>query len=233
MSFLFRSGFAALSGLFLLACGGSDAPDAGPPEGAGSVATASAVAAVPDRSGVRSTVLGTLDATVEGETKTWYVVAGSSNGEPYASAMWMGEAPGERQVVAGGFDSRTPPLETFERDPSGMARSYGDYHGSVLTVHLSEALGTAPVSLRFPSDMAGEASVFYQPRATLENMMDATYWLAEGGLEVTSFTIEGGTARLEGTFSGVFRSMNTGESLRITDGRFSIGDVPGLAEIGG
>jgi hypothetical protein len=197
------------------------------------MAAASALAAVPDRSGAGSAVLGTLQATVEGETKTWYVVSGTSGGQPYASAMWMGEAPGERQVVAGGFDSRTPPLETFERDPSGMARSYGDYQGSVLTVHLSEALGAAPVSLRFPSDMAGEASVFYQPRAILENMMDATYWLAEGSLDVAAFSIEGGTARLEGTFSGVFRSMGTGESLPITDGRFSIGDIPGLAEIGG
>jgi len=233
MSVVFRPGLAALSGLLLLACGGSDAPAASPANEAESAATSSALAAVPDRSGVRSTVLGTLDATVEGETKTWYVVSGVSGGKPYASAMWMGEAPGDRQVVAGGFDTRTPPLETFQRDPSGMARSYGDYQGSVLTIHLSEALGAAPVSLSFPSDMAGEASVFYQPRATLENMMDATYWLAEGGLEVTSFSIQDGTARMEGSFSGVFRSMGTGESLRITDGRFSIGGVPGLTELGG
>ena len=62
----------------------------------------------PERSaGVRT--LGTLQASLGGEDRTWYVVAGEARDGPYASGMWM-ELPGVRtMVVLGGLDSERPP----------------------------------------------------------------------------------------------------------------------------
>lgn len=213
--------------LLLAACGGSEAP------AADAATTEDQAAAAPTtRSLAAEQVLGTIQATVEGQAVTWHVITGSIGGEPYASALWMGEAQGERQIAAGGFDTPDPPLATFERSEDGMPISYGDYRGSVMSIVVSEALGAPPFTVRFgPDSDVSEASVFYQPEASLDDIMNTTYWLADGSLEVTGMAIDGDVARLEGTFSGTFRSMGTGEEIEIDGGSFSIRDVPSLEAI--
>lgn len=216
-----RSAWALIP--FLAACGGADAPAVeaqaqSPPPTA---------EADPGRSG---DVLGTLEATVDGESGTWYVVSGSLGGQPYASGLWM-DMGDERQVLAGGFDTADPPLDTFERDADGMPVSYGDYQGSVLSVVVPEGSVAAPFVVRFPTEDASAASVFYQPVATLDDVTAGTYWLAEGTLEVKAVTVEGGVARMEGTFAGTFRSMAGGEAIEMTGGRFAVERLPSLASL--
>ncbi len=224
-----RRALVPLFGLLLAGCGGPDAPGAGIAVETSESPADAVVESGDSEGGSGSASLGTIEATVDGEALTWYVVSGTLDGQPYASGMWMGEA-GERVIVAGGFDTPNPPLDTFERDANGMPVSYGDYQGPVMTINLSEAVG--PASLRFPSDQIGSgAGASYQRRATLENIIDATYWLAEGVMDVTSLAIEDGSARMEGTFSGTFSSTGTGESVRVTDGRFAIRGLPNVAEL--
>jgi hypothetical protein len=213
--------------LLLAACGGADAP-------AADTASAQdrATPAPTPRSSATGQVLGTIEATVDGQATQWYVISGSTGGRPYASGLWMGADEGERQIAAGGFDTPDPPLDTFERDEGGTAVSYGDYRGSVLSVVVSEALGAAPFEVRFgPDQDVSEASVFYQPVATLDDVMNNTYWLANGSLAVTALAIAGDVAHLAGTFSGTFRSLGTGEAVEIRDGRFDIRDLPSLEAI--
>lgn len=207
-----------LAAPLLLACGGGDAPPAD------AQAATAPMAAVPAAPVTGAGVIGTIEATVDGEAMTWYVVTGTVGGGAYSSGVWVGEE-GERQVVAGGFDTDDPPLDTFETNASGLAASYGSYDGSVMAFFVTEAAGTAPVTLTFP-EAEGTAGVYFQRRASLDDMVNSVLWLSEGTLELSRFSFEGGAARVEGTFSGTFTSMGTGGTVRVTDGRFAVGDIP-------
>jgi hypothetical protein len=77
------------------------------------------------------------------------------------------------------------------------------------------------------------AGVYFQRRADLDDVMNTTFWLTEGTLEVSAFAIYGDLARVEGTFSGTFRSEGTGETIRVTEGRFDVTDIPGVGQLGG
>jgi hypothetical protein len=232
-----------LAALFLSACGG-DAPPAAhvqaanaPPtaaaggDAAGHPSVVAASAGSPAASRANE-ILGTIQATMDGQAMTWIVVSGTVEGRPYASAVWMGEEPGERQIAAGGFDTMDPPLHTFRRSPGGMFSSFGDYQGSVMSLFITEAAGSAPMTLTFPA-AEGDGGVYFQRRADLDDVMNTTFWLTEGTLEVSAFAIYGDLARVEGTFSGTFRSEGTGETIRVTEGRFDVTDIPGVGQLGG
>lgn len=213
-----------VAALPLATCSGGDTP------GSDAQAAPAPLAAVPGHAVAGEAVLGTIRATVDGEAMTWYVVSGAVGGGAYSSAVWLGEE-GDRQVVAGGFDSDDPPLETFEINPGGMAASYGAYQGPVMAVFVTEAAGTAPLTLRFP-EAEGTAGAYFQRRATLDDMTNTVLWLSEGTLEVSSFAIEGGSARMEGTFSGTFRSLGTGETVQVSGGRFEMRNIPSVDTMG-
>jgi hypothetical protein len=218
--------------LLLAACGGSDTPGAEAAAQSGTLPGEAAPAS--EQSAVRSgtTLLGTIEATVDGERRTWYVVSEASAGRRFASGMWLGDDPGDRMVMVGGFDTPDPPIDTFERAEDGTPLSYGDYQGSVLTLHVSEAAGPFPVSIAFAPDGLGVpgAGALYQHRATVEDIMESTHWLVEGRIDVETLTIETGGARIAGTFSGTFRSQGLGDT-RLTDGRFDVRGLPNVEEL--
>jgi hypothetical protein len=227
---------ASLVVLSLGACGGdappaADVQAANAPSSATTQATTATATGSPSHSRINE-ILGTIEATVDGQAMTWIVVSGTVEGRPYASAVWMGGGPGERQVVAGGFDTMDPPLHTFRLDVGGMATSYGDYRGPILALFITEAAVAAPVRLAFP-DAEGKAGVYFQRRADLDDVMNTSFWLTEGTLELAAFAFYGDLARVVGTFSGTFRAEGTGETVRVTDGRFDVTDVPGVAHLGG
>lgn len=210
-----------------LACApSSDAPAAEAALSTGGAPAAAALPATSDRT------LGTIRATVDGDPHTWYVVAGTSSGSPYASGGWHEPPSGGRMIAVGGFDTEEPPLDTFGRAGPDSPQDYGDYKGSVVGLLVSFKDAPAPVTIHFPSDDHGLTAAYYQPVAEVGNM-ETTYLLAEGVLEVTEVAIEGGHARLSGTFSGTFRSLQGGHSVVITDGTFEASDMPNTAELGG
>jgi hypothetical protein len=221
---------ASLVVLSLGACGGN-APPAAEVKAANAPSSVTTPTTTPSDSRVNE-ILGTIQATVDGQAMTWIVVSGTVEGRPYSSAAWMGEEPGERQIVAGGFDTMDPPLHTFRRSPGGMFSSFGDYQGSVMSLFVTEAAGPAPMTLTFPA-AEGDAGVYFQRRADLDDVMNTTFWLTEGTLEVSAFAIYGDLARVEGTFSGTFRSEGTGETIRVTEGRFDVTDIPAVGQLGG
>lgn len=224
----------SLAALFLSACGG-DVPPAADEQTANAPSTAAPATAAPAEASPasrRTEILGTVQATVDGQAMTWFVVSGSVGGDPYASAAWVGEEPGERQIVAGGFDTMDPPLHTFQRNVSGMSFSFGEYRGSLMSLFITEAAGPAPLTLTFPA-AEGDAGVYFQRRADLDDVMNTTFWLVEGTLELSAFAFYGELARVVGTFSGTFRSEGTGETVRVTGGRFDVTDIPGVGHLGG
>lgn len=217
----------ALLTLFVsLGCGseGSDARD-GAADVAGEPAEARSRSAG-GSSGIE--VLGTIQATVDGESRTWYVVNGETGNGRYASALWMEWDEGERMVTVGGYDTDDPPIDTFESDLATGSLSFGDYDGSAIVLSFPAASDESSLSVALP-DSEGDTTLAYMPVATTEL---AGIYLAEGGsLEVRNVSFDGATVRLEGRFEGVFRTVEGDGPIRIEDGRFEVANVPAADEL--
>lgn len=198
----------------LAACGG-DAPDA----------TDDAAVQRPATPGV----LGTIEATLDGEARTWYVVEGTARTGAYASAAWIDAGDGGRVVSIGGYDDERPPIGSFEADMQAGGLSFGDYDGStfVLSVPVSGDGGTLTVDL----DGSSSAMLAYMPQASPD--MSGMYTSISGALDVTSSSFDAETSRLSGTFSGTLRQMQGDGEMRIENGRFDVGRIPAVETLGG
>jgi hypothetical protein len=213
--------------LVLAACDAPDAPDA--PDPPGSTPEAATLAAL--SSAPADDVLGTIEATVDGQAMTWYVLSGSVRGAPYASAVWY--RPDDESVLIGlgGFDTRTPPLETFEMGEGGATVSYGDYAGPVLSLMLETGPDPAPYRRTLPGD--DMTTFVFMPEATTTDV-SLMFILNAGVVDVTVLELSGGTVRAEGTFSGRIGNVGGGgRAMEVTDGRFSVRGIPHLDEISG
>jgi hypothetical protein len=174
-------------------------------------------------------VLGTVQATVDGTVRTWYVVSGTSGGRPYASGLWQEVMPGRRLIILGGYDTQTPPLETFEWE-KGMPRSYGSYTGSTIGLVLNVGATPAPYRARLPHAGTQSDSVLFAHVATLD--VRATFMMKQGQIDVTAVSIAGGLASATGTFAGTLaRMMSEDATVTVTNGRFEVSGMPDLATI--
>jgi hypothetical protein len=173
-------------------------------------------------------VLGTLRATVDGSPRTWHVVSGRSGGRPYASGIWMEVEPGRRALVVGGFDTASPPLDSFTWDTRGMPTSYGEYTGSTLALNLTVGADPLPFRLVFPPETP--PAVLYATRPTLKSL-DTTYGIETGAVDVTAVSIANGLANVTGTFSGTFKQMVGDGTVQITDGAFDVSGLPDMSTL--
>ena len=185
-----------------------------------------ASAAAPAPTSVPADTLGTIEATIDGLARTWYVVSGTVQGEPYASAVWY--APEGRSLVAsvGGYDTADPPLDSFDTDVRGQPVSFGDYTGSSLAITLMPEGPVAPYGVDLDESNPGVA---FSPVATVGDI-SGVYFARSGRLEVTVLEVSGGQLRAEGTFHGTFHTMNGDGPVEITDGRFAVDGVPTLPD---
>lgn len=207
--------------LLLVALAACGAPDASP-ESAAQGLLASALG---------EEVLGTIEATVDGRAMTWYVVSGRVRGAPYASAVWYRPDDDGVLIGIGGFDTQTPPFDTFETGQGGGAVSYGDYSGPVFSLMLATGADPAPYRREFPSD--DMTTYVYLSEARMADM--TVMFMPESGvIDVTALEISNGRVRAEGTFSGRLGNPGgEGSFVEVTNGRFSVRGVPHLDEISG
>lgn len=209
---LTRLAFCAVCATLAAACGATDASESG----AARAADASAARA-------STRVLGTLRATIDDTVRTWYVVAGQSQGRPYASGAWLEIEPGRRVIAIGAFDTPTPPLDSFTWSAQGMPTSYGDYSGSALLMNLSVGTETKRFSLIYPPET--DPVVMYSRKATLASL-DTTLAIKSGAVIVTSVSVTDGLASAKGTFGGTL-SLPSGEgAIDLIDGSFDVSGLP-------
>jgi hypothetical protein len=211
----------SLKGLMLCAAGAALVAACNTPGAAEAGATGAQDAATSSSSGTR--VLGTLRATVNDAARTWYVVSGQSQGQPYASGAWLEIEPGRRIVTIGAFDSATPPLDSFTWSAQGMPTSYGDYSGSTLLMNLSVGADTKRFTLIYPPET--EPVVMYSSQATLSSL-DTTLAIKSGTVIVTSVSIADGLASAKGTFAGTFSLPTGGGAMDFIDGTFEVSGLP-------
>lgn len=201
-------------------CGGDDAAAAGAAAG-GAVADA--------RSEARSTTLGTIQATVDGEARTWYVVAGEAADGPYASGTWMEWEEGTYMLSLGGLDSEDPPIGTFHRGGASGAMSMGDYRGGAFTVTAQLGPSDAPATFAVPDDEQLAGAIF-APVVDMEDMTNALV-MVSGTVQVAELEMSGTTLDARGTFSGTFEPMDGGAAVEFTDGSFEVRGLPHANEI--
>ncbi len=219
--------WSAVGLIFLLAaCGGSETP-----ETAASSQPQALAAEVAAPAGANQAVLGTIEATIAGTAHTWYVVRGEISGEPYATALWYEPEPGELWVTIGGFDTPTPPLETFERGAAGQPASFGEYEGPLFNLMLDSDTNPQPFAVTFPAGN-NASSLIYMARATTDDI-SGMYSVESGTLSVTRIERANGLIRAEGTFSGALENMGGGQPIPVTNGRFSVEGVPHLDQVSG
>jgi hypothetical protein len=211
---------SAMALLFMVAaCGKSKAPAGDPAaeaEGAGPIERAPAASA-----GASTGTLGTLTANVNGTPHTWYIVAGETASGTQASAGWFPRSRGGRAIAISGFDIDDPPLTTFEWNAEGQLTGYGSYTGSVLSLMVMVADNPGPTTITFPDDRGSGAAAIYMPQASGIDLSQL-HLLSEGSLALSSIAFSGDEARLDGTFSGTFKAMSSGDTIRITDGQFHV-----------
>jgi hypothetical protein len=200
-------------------CGVSDVEaDATP---ATPVAVASSNQALTPTGALR--VLGTITATLSGTERTWHVVAGPSRGRAFSSGVWVESAMGRRTLAIGGFDTPTPPLDSFEWDENGMPTSYGSYPGSTIRINLTVSQTPVPFTLMYPPEET--PAVMYTTRTT-RNPLFYTFGISQGVVDVTSVSIDDGLASAAGTFTGRLKIMRGEGTLEVTDGVFAVAGVP-------
>lgn len=195
--------------------------------GGGEVATAAADSGAPAagtaQNGSVPRASGTLRATIDGTARTWHVVSGTSQGRRYASGVWIDVTPDRKVVAIGGFDTATPPLDSFTWGPNNMPTSYGDYAGSTLLINLNIQGAPAPFRLLFPPEPT--PAVMYSTKATL-NSLDTTFAIEKGTVDVTAISVAGGLVSATGTFSGTLARMTGEGTVEVTDGSFNVSGIP-------
>lgn len=181
--------------------------------------------AVADDVGERpAETIGTIEATLDGEARLWYVVSGETDGKRQPGALWMEVGEGERMGVVGGYDTEDVDFSSIEMQ-GGFPVSLGSYQGSMISIGFPIPEGDATGSWTLPGS---EASVTYLADANAMDFADALI-LAEGVVETTRIETDG-TCRFEGRFSGTLRSMDgaeaplqpTADGVELTDGSFEV-----------
>lgn len=185
--------------------------------------------------GFTPTTLGTIEARLDGEARTWYVVTGDTRDPKRSAGSWYEPGPGERLIAIAGFDTETPPLQSFTRDASGRWTSYGDYDGSLFTMIFNVGPDPQPRRETFPPK--GQHTIVYvahagkldlsKPGVDIAGMLAAMHDLQTGTLNVTAIRFDGDRASLEGTFSGTLEAPS-GDRITVTDGRFQARNLPKL-----
>ncbi len=202
----------------LAGCGGAGAGNADSGDGQ-TERTATEAASSGD-----TKVLGTIEADVDGETRTWYVVEGTVRGEPYASGMFNSGG-GSRLVTLGGFDTDDPPLDSFETDLAAGNISLGDYEGSALNISVDIPDDQASLQVEL-SEMSGTSAIAYMPVATTEDVMSSALFAQSGSIRVEDAEFDETRGSLRGTFSGELSLVDGSRSATITNGRFSVEGIP-------
>jgi hypothetical protein len=157
-------------------------------------------------------VLGTIQATFDGQQRTWYVLEGTVDGELQPGAYWYESGGRDARALIYGYDTPDVPFDTFRPEAPT-----GDYRGSAITLMIELALVEWPGSVQLPGDYG---AIFYSPVVAEESLFS----ISDGRLEVTTLeTPRRGTGKIEGTFSGTMtRSPELVEPFPVTQGHFEI-----------
>lgn len=170
-------------------------------------------------------VVGTIQATLDGKERAWYLVAGDPEGPLGSNAVWQVFEPSEGTRLANlaGLDTPDVPAELLARDVDPVEALAGaDYSGSVLTVMFEFGPEDSSVRQELP-DPDGLGGVMYLSDASRIGDPAVTYFLADGAVHVTRIEARrSGDSQFEGSFHGTLRTRTGERSIELTEGRFEV-----------
>lgn len=173
--------------------------------------------------------LGTIEAVLDGEERTWYVLAGEAKDGPWAAATWMEMSEGV-MVTMGGVDAPDLDIGQISRSEGAAGMTMGGYEGSTLNLAVMLPPEPRPTTADLPEAEPAGTTVIYQPRFDLSDM-SGMLRMTEGRIEVEAVSLSDGEVSLRGTFHGVVSTMDGSEGMEITDGRFQVEGIPSVDAI--
>lgn len=159
--------------------------------------------------------IGTIEATIDGTTMTWYV-PGRDTGDGSAGAMWMSMQPGAGKAVIGGYESRDT---KFGRDPAtGKPTVSGKGSQVIISFDFPEEASSARFDL--PAKGAQDVSVWVLPAIGDHAGMQV---LQTGRLSVSRIEARrSGGSRFDGSFSGTISDRAGKVKRTVASGRFAV-----------
>jgi hypothetical protein len=190
-----------------------------------------------------NTVIGTISATLDGESFEWYMVTTGRRGLGQSSSLWFTfEEFDEILVALGGYEDPNIFLPDLGPD-SGVDDmdeflAESDYDGSSFGLVFEYLPGESAVTYNLSDSMIDEdgrlVAVYYSPIFSPEAFTDflredLACFMTEGTLAVTRLEAEvGQDGRFEGTFSGTLTCQIEGmpDTITVTNGRFEGLEIP-------
>lgn len=166
--------------------------------------------------------MGTIEATVDGERRTWYVVEALTNTGRYASGRWDAEGAGNMTLVLEGFDTQALPLDGFATGPTG-ASTYGSYRGSVITITVPVAGDGGSIRMDLAEDESGGTVTYVQDAGS---EAAGSYTTVEGSIQGDWAASDDGSIRLEGRFEGLLRAGGGSQPIQIENGTLTVEGIP-------
>jgi hypothetical protein len=171
---------------------------------------------------VKTQRMGTIEATVDGEMRTWYVVEALTNTGRYASGRWDAEGAGNMTLVLEGFDTQALPLDGFATGPTG-ASTYGSYRGSVITITVPVAGDAGSIRMNLAEGESGGTMTYVQDAGSEAS---GSYATVEGSIQGDWAASDDGSIRLEGRFEGLLRAGGGSQPIRIENGTLTVEGIP-------
>jgi hypothetical protein len=190
-----------------------------------------------------NTVIGTINATLDGESFEWYMVTTGRRGLGQSSSLWFTfEEFDEILVALGGYEDPNIFLPDIgpDSDVEDMDEFLADfdYDGSSFGLVFEYLPGATSVTYTLTGDYFDAdgrlVAVYYSPVFSPEAFTDflredLACFMAEGTLEVTRIEAEvGENGRFEGSFSGTLTCQIEGmpNTITVTNGRFQGLEIP-------
>jgi hypothetical protein len=188
-------------------------------------------------------VIGTINATLDGESFEWYMVTTGRRGLGQSSSLWFTfEEFDEILVALGGYEDPNIFLPDIgpDSDVEDMDEFLADFDfdGSSFGLVFEYLPEESTVSYTLSDSLIDEygrlVAVYYSPVFSPEAFTDflredLACFMAEGTLEVTRIEAEvGENGRFEGTFSGTLTCQIEGmpDTITVTNGRFKGLEIP-------
>lgn len=170
-------------------------------------------------------VVGTIQATLDGEPRTWYVLRTDRPDLIETTAGWfyIPDAPEIPFVGITGFEDKDVPFETFVFDELAGFTDFGSYTKSVIGIGFQFDPDQPTVSYQYPYEGPALAGgVTYRPNAgDLSN--SGSFGLTDGFLEVEFASGVGqDLSMMQGTFAGTMFRLDHNELLDLSDGQFQV-----------
>jgi hypothetical protein len=165
-------------------------------------------------------VIGTIEATLDGKARTWYVLKTDMVDKGGGSgAIWMQTGSDQAMVIVGAFETKDV---TFTKDAATGTITAGG-QGSQFSLTFKIPPGTKSMTYRKPETGISLADVFLMTRI---GDYASIHPLGEGQVTVDRITLDDTeNGHIEGRFEGTLIDRDGEPWGRIRDGRFEVDGV--------